>query len=188
METPSARNTDVTPLIVNPSFTATVTTAKASASVASGMEQRRELDMSANKCFMFFFIVIINMTGLLLGYAMAYSNQVTALLNAKLGYDADTAAYMQAYIGSSVVLGMTIGAVSGGVIMKIGRRKALILASAYGIAGNLLTYHLNIYFLIIGRFLFGFSVGIFSSVCPKYMEETIPAHLYDTLAIIYNTS
>lgn len=95
---------------------------------------------------------------------------------------------MQAFIGSSVVLGMTVGAVSGGLIMKIGRRKALIMASAYGIAGNLLTYHLNIYFLVAGRFLFGFSVGIFSSVCPRYMEETIPAHLYDTLAIIYNTS
>ena len=86
------------------------------------------------------------------------------------------------------MLGMTMGAVSGGILMKIGRRRALMFACCLGIAGNLVTSYLNIYTLCFGRFLFGFSTGIFSSVCPRYMEETIPAHLYDTLAIIYNTS
>jgi MFS family permease len=101
--------------------------------------------MSVNKGFMCAFALFINLTGLLLGYAMAYSNQVTDLLNAKLGWfhDDDLATKKQAYIGTSVVLGMTIGAVSGGQLMKIGRRKAVLIACTFGIAGNIITNFLS---------------------------------------------
>ena len=111
------------------------------------------------------------------------------MLNVKLGYnDPDHAAHMQAYIGSSVVLGMTIGAVGGGILMKIGRRRAVLVACTFGMVGILMTLKLNIYMLVAGRWLFGFSVGLFSSICPRFNEETIPQHLYDTLAISYNVS
>jgi len=42
-----------------------------------------------------------------------------------------------------VVLGMTIGAVSGGSLMKIGRRKAVIIACSFGIVGNVITNFLS---------------------------------------------
>ena len=42
--------------------------------------------------------------------------------------------------------------------------------------------------MLIGRFLFGFSTGLFSSTVPRYIEETIPTHLYDTLGPIYTFS
>jgi len=71
-------------------------------------------------------------------------------------------------IGTSVVLGMTLGAVSGGQLMKIGRRKAVIIACSFGIIGNVVTNFLSFYNLIIGRLLFGFSVGLFSSMVPRF--------------------
>ena len=71
-------------------------------------------------------------------------------------------------IGTSVVLGMTLGAVSGGQLMKIGRRKAVIIACSFGIIGNVITNFLSFYNLIIGRLLFGFSVGLFSSMVPRF--------------------
>ena len=83
---------------------------------------------------------------------------------------------------------MTIGAVSGGQLMKIGRRKAVLIACSFGIIGNVITNFLSFYNLIIGRLLFGFSVGLFSSMCPRFQEETYPSHLYDKLAPLYNFS
>ena len=87
-----------------------------------------------------------------------------------------------------MVLGMTVGAVGGGILMKIGRRRAVLVACTFGMVGILMTLKLNIYMLVAGRWLFGFSVGLFSSICPRFNEETIPQHLYDTLAISYNVS
>ena len=83
---------------------------------------------------------------------------------------------------------MTIGAVSGGVLMKIGRRKALIISCVFGIIGVSATYRLNIYSLIIGRWFFGLSVGLFSSISPRYVEETVPHHLYNSLTTFYYSS
>ena len=37
----------------------------------------------------------------------------------------------------------------------------------------------NFYVILVGRFIFGFSVGAFTSVAPRYVEETVPIHLYD---------
>ena len=92
---------------------------------------------------------------------------------------------MDAYIGSSVILGMTIGAVSGGILMKKGRRKALMVSCGFGIVGVTITLKLNIYILIIGRALLGLSVGLYSSIDPRYLEETIPHHLYNPLTVLY---
>ena len=110
------------------------------------------------------------------------------MINAKLNWSENEADILQAYIGSSVVLGMTIGAVGGGALMRIGRRRAIIIACLLGIAGNIITYFLSYWNLIIGRLMFGFSVGLFSSICPRMNEETIPAQLYDTLGPTYSFS
>jgi hypothetical protein len=58
-------------------------------------------------------------------------------------HDDNLATQKQSIIGTSVVLGMTIGAVSGGQLMKIGRRKAVIIACSFGIIGNVITNFLS---------------------------------------------
>ena len=73
---------------------------------------------------------------------------------------------------------MTIGAITGGVLMKIGRRKSMFICLAIGLCGNSLTVDIDSYWLIIiGRLLFGISAGLYSSIVPKMMSETIPIHL-----------
>ena len=131
-------------------------------------------------------MLAISLTGMLVGYAMGYFNQATDLINYKLGYNTkDKADVMDAYIGSSLMLGMTIGAVSGGIFMRIGRRKALIVACILGVGGYTATLWLNIYALIAGRCVVGFSCGLLSAIGPRYLEETIPQHLYNSLATLY---
>jgi len=47
---------------------------------------------------------------------------------------------------------------------------------------------LNLWVIVIGRFFFGFSVGLFSSIIPRYVEEMVPSHLFDGIAPIFNFS
>ena len=63
---------------------------------------------------------------------------------------------------------MTLGAVSGGSLMKIGRRRAIFISSAIGLVGVLITFHMSFANLIIGRLLYGFSAGLISSITPRY--------------------
>jgi len=77
---------------------------------------------------------------------------------------------------------MAIGSLGGGSLMKGGRRKAHLLSAIIGIVGILPTLYLNYYLIVIGRSIFGISVGIMSSVTSKYIQETVPNHLYDMLA------
>lgn len=76
------------------------------------------------------------------------------------------------------MLGMTIGAGTSSVIMKIGRRKSMFICLAIGLVGNLLTIDITRFWLIVfGRFLFGLSAGLYSSIVPKMFSETIPNQL-----------
>ena len=108
-------------------------------------------------------------------------------MNAKFDWDtqADTHKY-QGFLGASIVLGMTIGAVCGGKLMTIGRRRAILIACPIGMVGLSLTLYRNFFTFMIGRFIFGFSVGLFSTICPRFIEEIIPLHLYSNMCVTFN--
>ena len=168
-------NKDVVAVQMSDSSSGTFTTTGSSPLV------QKNLNMSVNKWFLFIFMTTFNMPGLVLGYAMAYANPLTTCFNLKFGWDTDAEkAHYNSLIGSSLVLGMTIGAVCGGILMRIGRRRAVIIVNTLGIIGCALTITpLDYVRILIGRFLLGLSVGLISSICPKMLEETIPNHLFD---------
>jgi MFS family permease len=87
-----------------------------------------------------------------------------------------------------VILGMTLGAVEGGIVMAAGRRKMAIYASFIGILGVLVSLNLNLYSILIGRLLVGISIGAFSTIIPRFLEETIPSHVYDQVAATFTLS
>ena len=106
-----------------------------------------------------------------------------------MGWDTKTKqVHFQAYLGSILVLGMTIGAVCGGLLMQIGRRKAIFMACFLGMTGISITLDLNFTALMIGRFLLGFSVGLLSTIIPRFIEETCPIEIYDSVAPTYTFS
>ena len=87
------------------------------------------------------------------------------------------------------MLGMTIGAVSGGVMMKIGRRRSMFICLVIGLAGNFFTIAIhNFPMIIIGRFLFGISSGLYSSIVPRMFAETIPQHVLSSVVASFCTS
>ena len=42
--------------------------------------------------------------------------------------------------------------------------------------------------MIFGRFMFGISTGLFTSTATRYIEETVPSHLFEKLGATYNMS
>ena len=64
------------------------------------------------------------------------------------------------------MLGSTIGALSGGQIMKFGRRKAMFISCVFGLVGVGVTYHMSLTNLLIGRIIYGIATGLFSAIAP----------------------
>ena len=77
------------------------------------------------------------------------------------------------------VLGVAIGAITGGNIISHGRRKSILVYSIVSIIGSLLSLVNNLPAIIIGRLIFGFGAGVLVTACPKIIEETVPAHYMD---------
>ena len=95
------------------------------------------------------------------GYSISCANQLSDTFNAKYHWDTKSAQDLhQSLIGSSCVLGMTIGASSAGKIIAIGRRLTLFLCCAIGILGVGITLIPNFYMMILGRLVYGFACGI----------------------------
>ena len=128
------------------------------------------------------FTFFINVPGILAGYSMTYQNQLEHCFNLKFGWDTkELANFYQAWIGASLVLGMSLGALSGGLFMKIGRRNTMFIATVIGISGIVITSFLNLPCLLVGRYLFGYSVGIYTATIPRFIEETVPNHYFDRI-------
>ena len=74
--------------------------------------------MSTNPGFLAIVLFTLYLPGIQIGYAVAYQNQLTPCFEAKFQWDKgyDTSIH-NSLLGSSVILGMTLGALSGGVMM-----------------------------------------------------------------------
>lgn len=76
---------------------------------------------------------------------------------------------------------MSIGALVGGKMMYIGRRKSLFISIYISMVGISITMYLNFAVIMVGRFLFGLSSGMMSAIIARYVEETVPFTLYAAL-------
>ena len=116
--------------------------------------------MSVNKCFIATFMAVINLPGILNGYVMAYQNQFQDDFIAKFEWTNQNKGWYEGIIGAAVVLGLAVGAASGGKIITVGRRNAVIMSAALGVIGCGITQYFNLYTILAGRFIFGVSNGI----------------------------
>ena len=81
-----------------------------------------------------------------------------------------------------------IGAGLAGKLVQRGRRKILLLSAYIGILGAGITIWENYAAIIVGRLLYGFSVGLIAIAMPRTMEETVPLNLVGFYAGLYCVS
>lgn len=89
-------------------------------------------------------------------------------------------------IGSSAVLGSSIGSLFGGKLVGYGRRKTVILVNIVCAFAVIPTMILNIYAICAGRLVFGFFAGIYQVAVPRMIEETVPLHLLPIFGTVTN--
>ena len=123
------------------------------------------------------FAILQTAIGFQLGYIFCYTNQITPALNARFGWEGSTATINESIIGSCSTLTLMLSAALSGQFIKKGRRICLIASAIIGIIGTAITIYQNFWAIIIGRLIYGFSVGIIAIAMPRLMEETVPGTL-----------
>ena len=62
-------------------------------------------------------MTVILLGGIQIGFSLSSANQLATLLNLKYGWPEDKQAFHQSLIGSSIVVGLTVGAMIGGKVI-----------------------------------------------------------------------
>ena len=88
-------------------------------------------------------------------------------------------------IGSFAVGAMMIGSSVGGKWISNGRVAVLEIAAYIGIFGVALSLVQDIYAILAGRLLYGFSSGLIAVAWPRYMEEVLPPNLISFYGGLY---
>ncbi|CDW74001.1 sugar transporter family protein [Stylonychia lemnae] len=145
---------------------------------------REQKKFKTNLTFLIIFSLFMDLGEILIGYIISCTNQTTTTFNVKFDFVNENQALYQGLIGSSGVLGMTIGAISGGKIMQGGRKWAFQFSSIIGVIGSGISLIENIPAILIGRTLFGFACGVQSVCIPRFIEETVPQHQYQVYSTI----
>ena len=99
-------------------------------------------------------------------------NMINDILEFEYGYDSP--ALQKGVLTGIMMFGATIGSVLSGPLVKLGGRKGLVVSDAIAIIGTLLFIAKNYYACVVGRFICGLSVGIYSSLCPAYIASLSP--------------
>ena len=72
------------------------------------------------------------------------------------------------------LLGVMIGSLSGGPIIKGGRRRSALIVAPLIYIGASITMYRSVWTILTGRFLQGFAAGIFNICTMKSIVESVP--------------
>ena len=88
------------------------------------------------------------------------------------GDDADS---INSRISSVAIIGLIIGSFAAGFFVKNGRRQCIIYMSVLCVVGIVPTLFLNVWFIMIGKLIYGFSASVIIVASSLYLQETVPA-------------
>ncbi|KAE9065159.1 hypothetical protein PF005_g29090 [Phytophthora fragariae] len=91
---------------------------------------------------------------------------------------------------SSFAVGGPIGSIAGGQLSaQIGRKKTMLANSClFVMSGVVMAFAINMYMLILGRFLVSIASGTATVVVPLYLGELAPPNLRGTLGTTYQVA
>ena len=75
---------------------------------------------------------------------------------------------------------MAFGCLAAGKLFRFGKRRVIMIFQVVSAVGCVISFAtLDFVTILVGRFIFGFSAGIFVNMCPLMIEETVPGKLMD---------
>ena len=121
------------------------------------------------------------------GFVISGNNQVGSILEAQFGWEHNIEAKnWNTAISSASISGLIIGSFAAGKLLSNGRRKAIILMSLLSCVSIVPTLFLNIWAILIGKFIFGIASGTIIVASSIYLNETVPVELSSTFDFTTN--
>jgi len=111
------------------------------------------------------------------GWAILGNTQTALILIEQFGWAEDDIKLYNSILGNCGLIGVMIGSLFGGPLIMKGRRFAIYMFSISLVIGVVLTLIQTFPTMCIGRFISGFSGGIFQMCNIKAVQETLPNRL-----------
>ena len=100
--------------------------------------------------------------------------------------DAEEKLFWNSLINVCSIVGMGLGAVLGGLIIPIGRRKTLIIFNIIAILSICLSLVQTMPCILVGKVIYGFAAQVLMIAGPKMLDETVPAHMLGDFGFLTN--
>ena len=132
----------------------------------------------ANFPFLICLTVTMGLSSLNFGVGLAGSGNVAPILAKKFGWGDETTSNTT-LLQTCSILGIAVGSILGGPIVKGGKRRAVLIFNQVAILGCLVSIVPQFEVICTGRFIHGFAAGVLCCAAPSIIGETVPEHLMD---------
>lgn len=138
------------------------------------------------KSFIYLLSVNASLSYLFLGFNIGVTDTLHDNLIALYGWDKKEAKHYLSILSSVLAIGALIGALFvSPYLLKRGRRFSIIIGNIIGLIGVALMNFLVIQIMILGRFIIGITIGIFTTCVGIYIKEYVPYDIAGTCGSIY---
>jgi SP family galactose:H+ symporter-like MFS transporter len=134
--------------------------------------------------------VFIGGTAAIIGIIYGYDLGSIAAAILFLEPDLGLSTFMVSVVTATVVLGQLFGALSAGRISnRLGRKRTMVgIALGYVIFAALQGLAPNEWFLIVARFLLGFTIGVSIVTAPAYIAESSPRSVRGSMIVTFQVA
>ena len=134
--------------------------------------------------------VFIGGTAAIIGIIYGYDLGAIAAAILFLEPDLGLSTFMVSVVTATVVLGQLFGAFSAGSITnRLGRKRTMVgIALGYVIFAALQGLAPNEWFLIVARFLLGFTIGVSIVTAPAYIAESSPRSVRGSMIVTFQVA
>ena len=133
-----------------------------------------------NYSFLALYILSVSLNGICVAWTTGGNNQTASIFAAKLDWNAAEARKYNTMINFASQFGKTLGATFGGKLIPNGRKNIFIIFNVLAILSQILMQFLNIYTLVLGKWLNGIFVTVVHMSIVKMVNETCPVYLLGT--------
>ena len=121
--------------------------------------------------------LVISIGAIQFGYMIGSWNVSSAAYGKLNNWDDDEQTTKVLIIQSLTTAGAAVGSLFSGNLAFMGKWKCIMVTNIVLVVGVSITTINDFVALCVGKFIYGVSVGAFSTYCPKYIAETAPVEV-----------
>ena len=118
--------------------------------------------------------------------AMTGGSALTDIYQSFFGWTEDELVFWNSFMGATAALGLMLGSLIGGRLIRKGRRRATLLIQAIAVFASILTCFRFLPGIVLGRLLLGFAGSSSCLIMGKSIGETMPSSMTAKYGMLTN--